>query len=104
MLVMFMHAIVRIEQNFFIASAVGAWYVLTRGPAARKPWHLFVCILAILCLCSDATFADLPFGLGTTGLTLSDKSKNAIIVPFVPVWGLVAVLNGYAFFTASDDA
>ena len=36
-LVMFFHAIVRIEQNFFLASAVAAWFALFKcSPSAAQ--------------------------------------------------------------------
>merc|ERR1712159_846937 len=48
-LVMFFHVTVRIEQNFFLASAIAAWFAL----------------FSVCCAASDATFAGLP-GLGST--------------------------------------
>ena len=100
-LVMFFHIIVRIEQNFFLASAVAAWFALFKcSPSARKPFHLFLAILSVCCAASDATFAGLPIGLGTTSLVLSDAAKTTIMIPFVPLWLLICVLNAAAWADA----
>jgi len=99
-LAMFFHVVVRIEQNFFLCSAIVTWYALTQGPTARKPIHLFLCLLAACCVGSDATFAGLPFGLGTTGLQLTEAAKATVLLPFIPIWGLICVLNGIAFFSS----
>ena len=102
-LVMFFHVVVRIEQNFFLCSAVGAWYALLKGPASRKPFHLFLFLLSFCCACSDGIFAGVPFGLGTTALALSETAKSAITLPFIPIWALIGVLNAIAFFTSSKE-
>ena len=97
-LVMFFHVIVRIEQNFFLASAVAAWFTLFKcSTSARKPFHLFLAILSVCCAASDATFAGLPIGLGSTALELSDAAKASITLPFIPVWTVLGVLNALAF-------
>ena len=49
---------------------------------------------------SDATFAGLPIGLGTTSLVLSDAAKTTIMIPFVPLWLLICVLNAAAWADA----
>ena len=101
-LVMFFHVLVRIEQNFFLASAVAAWFALFKcSAAARKPFHLFLAILSVCCAASDATFAGLP-GLGSTGLELSDAAKASVVLPFIPVWTVLGVLNGLAFLGAKE--
>ena len=101
MLVLFFHVIVRIEQNFFFASTVATWYALFYCTAVqRKPVHLFLALLAVCCAASDATFAGLPVGLGTTSLVLSDAAKATITVPFIPLWLVIAALNGAAYADA----
>ena len=101
-LVMFFHVIVRIEQNFFLASAIAAWFALFKcSQSARKPFHLFLAILSVCCAASDATFAGLP-GLGSTGLELSDAAKASVVIPFIPLWSLLGVLNGLAFLGAKE--
>ena len=101
-LVMFFHVLVRIEQNFFLASAIAAWFALFKCSAsARKPFHLFLAVLSVLCAASDATFAGLP-GLGSTGLELSDAAKASVVLPFIPVWTVLGVLNGLAFLGAKE--
>ena len=103
-LVMFFHIIVRIEQNFFLASAVAAWFALFKcSPSARKPFHLFLAILSVCCVSSDATFAGLP-GLGSTSLELSDAAKASVVLPFIPVWTILGVLNGLAFLGAKEKS
>ena len=99
LLVMFFHIIFRIEQNYILCSAVAAWYVLLKCPAAaaRKPWHLFLALLSVCCALSDATFAGLPIGLGSTALELSAAAKASITLPFIPVWTVLGVLNALAF-------
>ena len=103
-LVMFFHVLVRIEQNFFLASAVAAWFTLFKcSTSARKPFHLFLAILSVCCAASDATFAGLP-GLGSTGLELSDAAKASVVLPFIPVWSILGVLNGLAFLGAKEKS
>ena len=103
-LVMFFHVLVRIEQNFFLASAVAAWFALLKCSAsARKPFHLFLAILSVCCAASDATFAGLP-GLGSTSLELSDAAKASVVLPFIPVWTVLGVLNGLAFLGAKEKS
>ena len=103
-LVMFFHVLVRIEQNFFLASAVTAWFTLFKcSPSARKPFHLFLAILSFCCAASDATFAGLP-GLGSTALELSDAAKASVVIPFIPVWSILGVLNGLAFLGAKEKS
>ena len=103
-LVMFFHVLVRIEQNFFLASAVAAWFTLFKcSTSARKPFHLFLAILSVCCAASDATFAGLP-GLGSTGLELSDAAKASVVLPFIPVWTILGVLNGLAFLGAKEKS
>jgi hypothetical protein len=99
MLAMFFHVVVRIEQNFFLASAAATWYALLQGPDARKPVHFFLCLLSFLCVASDATFAGLP-GLGTTELQLSEGAQSALVLPFLPVWSFIGILNGIALVTS----
>ena len=98
-LALFFHVVFRIEQNYILCSAVAAWYVLLKCPAAaaRKPWHLFLALLSVCCALSDATFAGLPVGLGSTALELSDAAKASITLPFIPVWTVLGVLNALAF-------
>ena len=98
-LALFFHVVFRIEQNYILCSAVAAWYVLLKCPAAaaRKPWHLFLALLSVCCALSDATFAGLPIGLGSTALELSDAAKASITLPFIPVWTVLGVLNALAF-------
>ena len=98
-LALFFHVVFRIEQNYIVCSAVAAWYVLLKCPsaAARKPWHLFLALLSVFCAASDATFAGLPIGLGSTALELSDAAKASITLPFIPVWTVLGVLNALAF-------
>ena len=99
---MFFHVLVRIEQNFFLASAVAACFALFKCSAsARKPFHLFLAILSVCCAASDATFAGLP-GLGSTGLELSDAAKASVVIPFIPLWTVLGVLNGLAFLGAKE--
>ena len=102
-LVMFSHVVVRIEQNFFLCSAVASWYALLQGPASRKPIHLFLCLLAFFCVASDATFVGLPFGLGTTGLQLAESTKATVFLPFIPIWAVIGTLNGYALVTSPKE-
>ena len=103
-LVMFFHVLVRIEQNFFLASAVAAWFTLFKcSTSARKPFHLFLAILSVCCAASDATFAGLP-GLGSTGLELSDAAKASVVIPFIPLWTVLGVLNGLAFVGAKEKS
>ena len=103
-LVMFFHVLVRIEQNFFLASAVAAWFALFKcSPSARKPFHLFLAILSVCCVSSDATFAGLP-GLGSTSLELSDAAKATVVIPFIPLWSILGVLNGLAFLGAKEKS
>ena len=103
-LVMFFHVLVRIEQNFFLASAVAAWFALFKCSAsARKPFHLFLAILSVFCASSDATFAGLP-GLGSTSLELSDAAKATVVIPFIPLWSILGVLNGLAFLGAKEKS
>ena len=75
MSVMFVHIMIRIEQNFFLCSAIVSWFVLFTGRLdGRKPFHLFLlCLVLLTTDASDATFLDLPFpfGLGSTWLQLS---------------------------------
>ena len=99
-LTMFFHVVVRIEANFFLASAILAWYALATGSASRKPVHLFLFVLSLCCIASDAKFAGLPFGLGSTGLQLSEAAKATVVLPFLPLWGLIGTLNGVAFFSS----
>ena len=85
LLVLFFHVLVRIEQNFFLCSSIACWYALFKCTAVqRKPMHLFLALVAICCAASDATFAGLPIGLGTTSL----------------VWLLICVLNAAAWADA----
>ena len=101
LLVLFFHVLVRIEQNFFLCSSVACWYALFKCTAVqRKPMHLFLALVAICCAASDATFAGLPIGLGTTSLVLSDAAKTTIMIPFVPLWLLICVLNAAAWADA----
>ena len=102
-LMMFFHVVVRIEQNFFCCSAAAAWFALTKGPASRQPFHLFLCLLAFCCAASDASFVGLPFGLGSTGLELSEAARTAVFLPFVPLWILIGTLNAIALFTAPKE-
>tara|TARA_B110001452_G_C15201727_1_gene417051 strand:+ start:687 stop:1214 length:528 start_codon:yes stop_codon:yes gene_type:complete len=102
-LAMFFHVVVRIEQNFFLCSAIATWYALTQSRAARKPVHLFLCLLAFCCAGSDATFAGLPVGLGSTGLQLTEAAKATVVLPFIPIWSLISILNGIAFFTSPKE-
>ena len=103
-LVMFFHVIVRIEQNFFLASAIAAWFALFKcSQSARKPFHLFLAVLSVCCAASDATFAGLP-GLGSTGLELSDAAKASVVIPFIPLWSLLGVLNGLAFLGTKEKS
>lgn len=101
LLVLFFHVLVRIEQNFFLCSSIACWYALFKCTAVqRKPMHLFLALVAICCAASDATFAGLPIGLGTTSLVLSDAAKTTIMIPFVPLWLLICVLNAAAWADA----
>ena len=101
LLVLFFHVLVRIEQNFFLCSSIACWYALFKCTAVqRKPMHLFLALVAICCAASDATFAGLPIGLGTTSLVLSDTAKTTIMIPFVPLWLLICVLNAAAWADA----
>ena len=101
LLVLFFHVLVRIEQNFFLCSSSACWYALFKCTAVqRKPMHLFLALVAICCAASDATFAGLPIGLGTTSLVLSDAAKTTIMIPFVPLWLLICVLNAAAWADA----
>lgn len=89
LLVLFFHVLVRIEQNFFLCSSIACWYALFKCTAVqRKPMHLFLALVAICCAASDATFAGLPIGLGTTSL----------------VWLLICVLNAAAWVVKEKKA
>ena len=102
MLVMFVNIVVRIEQNFVLCSAIAAIYALYQGPGVRKVFHLFLCLLSFCCAGSDIVFAGLP-GIGSTGLDLSEEAKGVIIIPFVPVWILIGVLNGISFLKSPKE-
>ena len=104
-LALFFHVVFRIEQNYILCSAIAAWYVLLKCPAAaaRKPWHLFLALLSFCCAASDATFAGLP-GLGSTSLELSDAAKATVVIPFIPLWSILGVLNGLAFLGAKEKS
>ena len=102
MLVMFVNIIVRIEQNFFFCSAIAAFYALYQGPGVRKVFHLFVCLQSFCCAGSDLVFAGLP-GIGSTGLVLSEEAKGVVLLPFIPVWILIGVLNGISFLKSSKE-
>merc|ERR1712071_444970 len=95
--------VVREGLSGHLASAIAAWYALLAcGPASRKPVHLYILGFAFLCATSDASFAGLPFALGTNGLNLSEAAK-AVLAPLAYVWTLIAVLNGVAFFTCPKE-
>ena len=102
LLVMFFHIVVRVEQNFFACSALAAWFALYQGPAARKVFHLFACLVSLCSASSDSEFAGLP-GIGSTALKLSEASQAVIVIPFVPVWLLIGVLNGISFLKSPKE-
>ena len=60
-------------------------------------------ILSVCCVSSDSTFAGLP-GLGSTSLELSDTAKATVVIPFIPLWCLLGVLNGLAFLGAKEKS
>ena len=93
---MFFHVIVRIEQNFPGLCHCGMVRPFKCSASARKPFHLFLAILSVCCVSSDATFAGLP-GLGSTSLELSEAAKASVVLPFIPVWTVLGVLNALAF-------
>jgi hypothetical protein len=102
-LALFFHVVARIEQNFILSSAVVAWYALFKcSAAARKPFHLFLALVSFMCAASDATFAGLPVGLGSTSLELSDAAKASVLLPFIPVWSILGILNGLAFWGSKE--
>ena len=104
LLVMFFHIIFRIEQNFIGCSALVAWYTLFfASKAARKPYHLFLTLVAFACAGSDSLFAGLPVAIGTSALQLSDAARGEIAIPFIPLWITIGVLNGIAFFTSPKE-
>ena len=67
------------------------------GRGGAQALHLFLALLSVCCASSDATFAGLPIGLGSTALELSDAAKASITLPFIPVWTVLGVLNALAF-------
>ena len=67
------------------------------------PFHLFLAVLSVCCVSSDATFAGLP-GLGSPSLELSDAAKASVVLPFIPVWTVLGVLNGLAFLGAKEKS
>ena len=87
MLIMPVHIMIRIKQNFLLCLViviVSLFVMFVGGLDTRKPFHLFLCLILLTTAVSDATFLNLPFGLGSTGLQLSDVVKAVVFLPFIP--------------------
>ena len=80
------------------ATCLVAGYALTCDFKERRGTHLLVFIVCTMVFFSDRALAQWPLGYGAAGPISMSESALEEVAGIIYAWGLMALLNGIAFF------